>query len=126
MRNICLFSACLLLLFGVAFGQQQPDTNSASNSQATQAKVTGCLKTSANGFTLDSDSGTTYQLAGNTAELQKLSGTQVTVTGTGGTSSADSRGSEERKGNAASNSATGTAPVIQVSNVIKVSDNCMK
>jgi hypothetical protein len=61
--------------------------------------VQGCLAGSDGNYTLTADNGTTYQLAGNTAELKDHVGHEVQITGkTSGSNAASSSAGAAQQG----------------------------
>ena len=96
----------------------QSSTQSQANSN--QTSVRGCLSGSSGSYTLAADSGTTYQLSGDTSKLTKHVGHEVEITGTTSTSSASSG-----TGSTASNSSAGSSqPTLDVSSVKHISETC--
>jgi uncharacterized protein DUF5818 len=77
----------LTLLASAAWVQAQSQYPQSSSSQSGtsgnsgQATVQGCLQGSSGNYTLTSDSGTTYQLQGDTSKLDKHVGHEVAITG---------------------------------------------
>jgi hypothetical protein len=78
--------------------QEQSTTTASgqsSNGASGQTTVQGCLQASNGTYTLTSDSGTTYQLQGDTSKLSKHNGHEMQITGsTAGTGSASSEMSQ--------------------------------
>ena len=77
----------LVLLTSAAWLQAQagyPQSSASQNSGAMsdQATVEGCLQGSNNNYTLTADSGTVYQLTGDTSKLSEHVGHEVRITGT--------------------------------------------
>ena len=64
--------------------QEYPQTGSSQtgNAAAGQNTIQGCLQGSNGSYTLKADSGTTYQLQGDTSMLSKHVGHEVQITGT--------------------------------------------
>jgi uncharacterized protein DUF5818 len=60
---------------------QSSSSQSGSSGNSGQATVQGCLQGSSGSYTLTSDSGTTYQLQGDTSKLDKHVGHEVAITG---------------------------------------------
>jgi hypothetical protein len=67
---------------------QNPPPGSSQKGAASQTSVEGCLQGSNGNFTLTDNSGTTYQLQGNTSKLSKHVGHEVQITGSPSASSA--------------------------------------
>ncbi len=124
----------MLLVCGLwAFAQQsypsQSSTSSPSQSSASsqsqtsssgQTPVRGCLSGSAGNYTLTSDSGQKYQLAGDTSKLADHVGHEVEITGTTAASSTASS-----TGSAASNtSGSSSETTLNVSKVKHISTSC--
>ena len=64
--------------------QEYPQTGASQtgNAAAGQNTIQGCLQGSNGSYTLKADSGTTYQLQGDTSMLSKHVGHEVQITGT--------------------------------------------
>lgn len=73
----------LMLVVSAAWviAQDNPQSKSAEP-RSGQTTVQGCLSGTDGNYTLAADSGTTYQLTGNTAELKDHVGHEVQITGT--------------------------------------------
>src|SRR5436853_5515588 len=85
----------LALLMSTAWlaAQDSPQSGTSQTSAAAsgQTNVQGCLQGSNGSYTLTADSGTTYQLQGDTSKLDKHVGHEVQITGTpSGTGSSSS------------------------------------
>lgn len=111
---VLLFSACWLV------AQSDPSqTKSSSGAGAgSETTVQGCLGGSEGNYTLTDKSGTSYQLAGDTAKLKEHVGHEVKVTGTASAASAASSQSGSGMGQA------GSSQAIQVTSVKMVSKSC--
>jgi hypothetical protein len=72
----------VLIALGLCAYAQDYRGQSAKGSSTNQTTIQGCLSRSAGGFTLTDNSGTAYQLAGDTAKLTDHVGHQVEITGT--------------------------------------------
>ena len=81
MKKLACGISVLLALGLYAYPQNYPG-QSAKGSSTNQTTVQGCLSGSAGGFTLTDNSGTAYQLAGDTSKLTDHVGHQVEITGT--------------------------------------------
>ena len=104
--------------------------NSAKSSNADQNSIEGCLRQSSGEYLLESDSGTTYRLKGNTDGLSQYAGKEVRIQGSKGSASdvstSTSSSSAGSTGTATSNPTAGSEPTIQVSSANLVSDTCQK
>jgi hypothetical protein len=112
--------ALSLLLSATLLAQQesanpQPGSNPSDTAASRQKTIQGCLKGDGNSFTLIDDSGTTYQLEGDSAKLKNHVGHEVQVAGTVGKASGST-----------SSTSTGdiSQPAIQVVDVKHVSSSC--
>jgi len=109
----------LVLLLSAMWLQAQENGSSKSDSSG-QTSVKGCLQESNGNYTVTSDSGTTYQLQGDTAKLSKHVGHEVEVMGSmsaaGSSSSAMSPNAD--KGSDASHE------TIMVDNLKHISKTC--
>ncbi len=120
----------LALLASGAWIQAQAQYGQSSSSQSgtsssgtsSQTKVQGCLQGSNGNYTLTSDTGTTYQLQGDTAKLSKHVGHEVEITGTSSGSSAASSPSSGASSSSAGTS--GASQTLDVSNVKHISKTC--
>ena len=108
-----------LLLSAILLAEQdtsnpQPGSNPGDTATSPQT-IQGCLKGGGNTFTLTDDSGTTYQVEGDSAKLKKDVGHEVQVVGTVGKASGST-----------SSSSTGdiSQPAIQVAEVKHVATSC--
>jgi len=121
MKNVYLALALVATLFGMLLAQESSSGQSAD--QNNQSTVRGCLQANGGRFFLTADTGTTYHLAGAAAELHKLAGKEVQVTGTPG---APNVATGQSAGAArASGDTSATAPLtMQATNVKKVGDRC--
>jgi hypothetical protein len=123
MRNPILIVTFLLSSFALLWAQQPSRSSSGDPSQST---VHGCLKGGPGAFTLAAHNGTTYELVGDSQQLSKLSGKEVSVSGMKGSASGISAGMSGHTGEATSNPTAGTAPTIRVSSAVKLADQCAK
>lgn len=109
MRNKLLLSSMLLCAMWVvaqtypnssssqsssSSGQTSPSsqTSSQSSGAGNETTVRGCLSGSSGNYTLTSDSGTTYQITGDTSKLSDHVGHEVEIKGTTSPSSSSSSG----------------------------------
>ena len=101
--------------------QEYPQTGShqTGNAAAGQNTIQGCLEGSNGSYTLTADSGTAYQLQGDTSMLSKHVGHEVQITGT---SSAAGGSNSEASPNAGTPG--GTQRTLTVDNVKHVSKTC--
>ena len=145
MRNLLLMS--VLLLGGAwAAAQTSPSPQSSSSpadqgssnasqtssaSQASadnagnQTKVEGCLSSSNGSYTLTARDGTTYQLSGDTSQLNDHVGHEMQITGTKTPASASSS-SGNAGASTASSGQTGSSnqPTLNVSSFKHISKTC--
>ena len=100
MKKILLLSSMLLLttVWAVAQYDSQSSSASSSNSDSSKTTIEGCLAGSNGSFSLTDQSGTTYQLTGDTAKLQKHVGHTMQLTGTSTSSSASNTGTDNASG----------------------------
>ena len=101
--------------------QEYPQTGSSQtgNAAAGQNTIQGCLQGSNGSYTLKADSGTTYQLQGDTSMLSKHVGHEVQITGT---PSRAGRSSSEASPNAGA--AGETQQALTVDNVKHIAKTC--
>jgi len=88
----------LALLWSTAWLQSQDPypqnpPSGRSGAKSSQTSVEGCLQGSNGNFTLTDNSGTTYQLQGDTSKLSKHVGHDVQITGSTSSSNAASSNS---------------------------------
>jgi len=102
-----MFLLALALLCSTAWLQAQdpypqspPTGSSQTGNGSSQASIEGCLQGSDGRFTLTDNSGTTYQLQGDTSKLSKHVGHEVQITGSPSKSSAGSSTTETSQGSA--------------------------
>jgi hypothetical protein len=115
------------LFAAISWLSAQPAAHSnPSQNDPGPAITRGCLRGGLDSFTLTSKSGTTYELVGDTSQLSKLSGDEVSITGRKGSASDVSTGLSGYTGLATSNPTEGSAPMIRVTQVQKISDTCVK
>jgi hypothetical protein len=114
-----LLSVFSLLLSVNMLAQQesanpQPGSNPSDTASSRQT-IQGCLHSNGNMFTLIDDSGTTYQLEGDTAKLKKHVGHEVQIAGTVG-----------RASTSGSTSSTSdiSQPAIQMLDIKHVASSC--
>ena len=113
----------LTLICSVAFVQaQDPNTQNppagagqSSSPSSGQTSVKGCLQGSDGNFTLTDQSGTTYQLQGDTSKLSEHVGHEVQIMGTTSDASASS-GSSTSQGS--------SQPTLTVAKVKHLSKTC--
>jgi hypothetical protein len=117
----------MLLTFGFwAFAQSYPSQSDQSNqSQTSNAKqmVRGCLSGSGGSYTLTSDSGTKYQLSGDTSKLSDHVGHEVEITGTSSAASTASSSSSAMS-NPSSGSNSNSEMTLNVSKIKHISPTC--
>jgi len=85
---------------------QNPPTGSSQKDAASQTSVEGCLQGSNGNFTLTDNTGTTYQLQGDTSKLSKHVGHEVQITGSPSDSSAATASSGAPQGSSAAQTLT--------------------
>jgi len=80
-------------------GSAKPESNQAADqtNSASSNTVQGCLQGSNGNFTLTDNSGTTYQLAGDTAKLTEHVGHEVQIKGSTSPSSSASTGTSSQQ-----------------------------
>jgi len=112
----------LVLLSAAAWLQAQAGYPQADSSQmgqtagtAGQATVEGCLQNSNGNFTLTADSGSVYQLTGDTSKLSEHVGHEVRIIGTT---------SGETNSPSATTPGTPQAAMLEVKDVKHVSKTC--
>src|SRR5581483_3331233 len=103
-------------------GQSGSSSSSASGQQTT---VQGCLQGSAGSYTLTSDSGTSYQLQGDTSKLSDHVGHEVAITGTPSASSSATAPSSGTSSSSASGSSS-SQNTLNVDSVKHISATCSK
>lgn len=126
MKRILLLSSILLLsaVWAVAQYDNQSSTSSQSSqtsSTASETTIQGCLSGANGNLSLTDKSGTTYQLTGDTAKLEKHVGHTVELTGTEVTSSASN--ATENSSGAMSGSAE-AQPMFNVTSFKHISSKC--
>ncbi len=102
------------------YPQNPPAGSSQSQASAGQTSVEGCLQGSDGNFTLADNSGTTYQLSGDTSKLSKHVGHEVQITGS--TSGSTSGSSSASSSNGMSQGASQQA--LTVDKVKHISESC--
>src|SRR5215469_13027862 len=93
---------------GQAAEQGAKDAGQAVNN-ATKMKVKGCLSGSDGNYTLTDNSGTAYQLSGDTSKLSSHVGHEIQVTGTTAEAAASAVGSTPKSIEVTNFKASGTA-----------------
>ena len=97
---------------------QQAQSGASESSSAQQQTISGCLNQSGTAYTLtDSQTGTVYQLSGNTTHLSSHVGHEIQITG-----NAKNRPNENATGAPSGNS--GKPYVFQVSTTKHLADQC--
>jgi Protein of unknown function (DUF5818) len=104
---------------------QSSSSQSGTSGNSGQTTVQGCLQGSSGNYTLTSDSGTTYQLQGDTSKLDKHVGHEVAITGSTSSSSA-STPSTGTTPSSTSVGASGSSQTLNVDNVKHISETCSK
>lgn len=86
-------------------------TSSSASSSSNPVTVDGCLAGAAGSFTLkDKATGTTYNLAGDTAKLASHVGQELQITGTAASASATSGGSSSATPSSSANPSSSASP----------------
>lgn len=120
MKRIILLSSILLLTTAWAVAQYGSQSSSTSGSDMSKTTIEGCLAGSDGNYTLTDKSGTTYQLAGDTAKLQNHVGHTIQVTGT----SASNDGSMTGKQSGSMSAPSDAQPTFNVTSFKHVSATC--
>lgn len=97
-----------------------PTADRSSQASNSQTSVQGCLSRGSNGFVLADNSGTSYQLRGDSSQLGDFVGTMVAVDGT--ITSSDSAGAMASQ--PSSNSLDSAGRQLSVSHIRKISASC--
>ena len=117
----------LVLAFSAAWAAAQTYPNSSSPQTSTQTSQTstdsstsvqGCLSGSNGSFTLTDNSGTTYQLAGDTSKLSEHVGHKVEIKGTTSSSSAGSASDSHKAAGG------GAQPTLTVTSMKHIATSC--
>ena len=110
---------------------QTTTSQSGTNSEANANTIQGCLGGSTGSFTLTDKSGVTYQLTGNTSDLSKHVGEEVSIRGSQGSSASGSASADagSTSGSARTNPSAGASssanqPTFNVTEVTKISSTC--
>ena len=122
MTKTLMLAMALLMSAAWLTAQESSQTGSAQTGGAGtgQTTVQGCLQGSSGSYTLTSDSGTAYQLQGDSAKLSKHVGHEVQITGsTYGTGSSSCAMSAN-----AGASTGGSQQTLTVSDVKHISKTC--
>ena len=122
MTKTLMLAMALLMSAAWLTAQESSQTGSAQTGGAGsgQTTVQGCLQGSSGSYTLTSDSGTAYQLQGDSAKLSKHVGHEVQITGsTSGTGSSSGAMSAN-----AGTSTGGSQQTLTVSDVKHISKTC--
>jgi Protein of unknown function (DUF5818) len=120
-RTILLTLSLLASAVWMQAQNQYPQSSSSqTGSTSGQTIVQGCLQGSNGSYTLTSDSGTTYQLQGDTSKLSKHVGHEVEITGTTSGSSAASTTSPS----AGTSAGTSAQPSLSVDKLKHISETC--
>jgi hypothetical protein len=120
MKRIILLGSILLLTTVWAVAQYGSQSSSTSGSDMSKTTVEGCLAGSDGNYTLTDNSGTTYQLTGDTAKLQNHLGHTIQVTGT----SASNEGSTTGKQSGSMSAPSESQPTFNVTSFKHVSTTC--
>jgi hypothetical protein len=106
-------------------------SQAGTSSDANANTIQGCLNGSTGNFTLTDKSGTVYQLTGNTSDLSKHVGEEVSIRGSQSSSASGSAsanagsasGSSSTSPNASASSSA-NQPTFNVTDVTKISSTC--
>jgi len=105
---------------------QSPEQSQTPSQPATAATspttVKGCIRIAADHFTLTDDSGTTYQLQGDTSNVSAHVGHEVQITGSSSTTNSDSSTGNMQPG--ASQASQSQPPTLVVEKIQHVADSC--
>jgi len=101
---------------------QNPPNSPNSSNGSSQTSVKGCLQGSGGNFTLTDQSGTTYQLQGETSNLTDHVGHEVQITGT--TSAGSGGGANTSQGSSQGGSQGSSQPMLTVEKVKHISKTC--
>ena len=114
----------LALLMSTAWLTAQEYPQSGSSQTGTEASgqttVQGCLQGSNGSYALMADSGTSYQLQGDTSNLSKHVGNEVQITGTPSGAGSSSNATSPNAGT----STGGSQETLMVNNVKRISKSC--
>ena len=121
----------LLLCTSWMLAQNYPSSSSASQAGSmsdSKTTVQGCLSGAAGNYSLTDNSGSTYQLAGDTSKLAEHVGHKVEITGTkasaGSPSSTAPSGGTATSGGTAPSGGAGNQQTLNVSSVKHISETC--
>src|SRR5215471_9619391 len=133
MARICLLVLTLLVSAAWVQAQSQyPQSNPGQTGTSTsgtsgETTVQGCLQGSSGNYTLTSDTGTTYQLQGDTSKLSKHVGHEVEIKGaTSASSSAVTSSGGTNPSTSTSTSTAGGSQTLNVDKVKHISTTCTK
>lgn len=126
MKRTLVASSLLLMCALWVYAQQSYPSSSSQSSPSSQSQssgsnqtVQGCLSQSGNNYVLKADSGTTYQLTGDTSQLSAHVGHEVEITG----STAPAEAPSAAAGSAGSSSQN-NQPTLSVSSMKHISNTC--
>jgi uncharacterized protein DUF5818 len=123
MSKVLMLALALLVSTAWLVAQDQsPQTGSQQSGAAPsgQTTVKGCLQGSSGSYTLTADSGTTYQLQGDTSKLSEHVGHEVQITGSPSAAASPSSTMSPSAGT----SAGGSQQTLTVDNVKHISKSC--
>jgi hypothetical protein len=108
---------------------QTTTSQSGTSSEANATTIQGCLGGSTGNFTLTDKSGMTYQLAGNTSDLSKHVGEEVSIRGSSSASGSASANAGSASGSSSTSPSAGASssanqPTFNVTDVTKISSTC--
>lgn len=104
--------------------QTSSNPQSATGDTGSQTTVVGCLNGSSGSYTLTSSNGKTYQLTGDTAQLQDHVGHKVQIKGSVSPSSASSSGTGSSASSKPSDTASSNQATLSVSSMKHISKTC--
>jgi hypothetical protein len=111
MTKVLLLIVSLVLCAGVLLAQEQTRPGMNKNDEMSPTSVEGCLQGANGSFTLTDNTGKTYQLEADAAQLSEHVGHEVRVTGT-------------LAGSSGSMAGGATQPTLQVKSLKHISKSC--
>ena len=104
--------------------QSQSSQASPSDSSGSNQTVQGCLSQSGSNFVLKADSGTTYQLSGDTSQLGAHVGHEVQITGSTAQPQPSAAAGSAGSSSGASSSSSDNQQTLTVSGLKHISNTC--
>jgi len=120
----------ILLLSAICLAQQTSSTNQGTSNASSTAKsapitVIGCVSGLEGVYTLGSETGNLYRLAGDSSSFRRYLGQTVRITGTTSPSSSSTTVNESLKQKSANQGALITSPpMLTVSKIEKIAATC--